>query len=103
MTIGVVGTPCHAPTYATLAQGFFKDEGLDATVVQLGSNGTIPAVSAGGVDVGLGVILGSNLFNLAVLLAACTDDKVTKLPALYDRTLTTPEDTAVVVEVTITL
>jgi NitT/TauT family transport system substrate-binding protein len=56
VTIGVVGTPCHAPTYATLAQGFFKDEGLDATVVQLGSNGTIPAVSAGGVDVGLGVI-----------------------------------------------
>jgi NitT/TauT family transport system substrate-binding protein len=56
VTIGVVGTPCHAPTYATLAQGFFKDEGLDATVVELGSNGTIPAVAAGSVDAGLGVI-----------------------------------------------
>jgi NitT/TauT family transport system substrate-binding protein len=56
VTIGVVGTPCHAPTYTTLAQGFFKDEGLDATVVELGNNGTIPAVAAGNVDAGLGVM-----------------------------------------------
>ena len=37
-----------------------------------------------------------------VLLAACSDDKVKNVPMLYDRTVTTAEDTAIAVEVSVT-
>jgi hypothetical protein len=35
VSIGVTETPCVAPTYIAVSQGFFRDEGLDATVVDI--------------------------------------------------------------------
>jgi ABC-type nitrate/sulfonate/bicarbonate transport system substrate-binding protein len=32
VTIGVTETPCVAPAYAAVSQGFLRDEGLDATI-----------------------------------------------------------------------
>jgi ABC-type nitrate/sulfonate/bicarbonate transport system substrate-binding protein len=41
VTIGVTETPCIAPAYIAVSQGFLKDEGLDATVVDLTTPGNL--------------------------------------------------------------
>jgi NitT/TauT family transport system substrate-binding protein len=50
--VGVSNIPCHAATWAAVAQGFFKDEGLDASVVDTTANGPIPALSSRAIDAG---------------------------------------------------
>jgi NitT/TauT family transport system substrate-binding protein len=41
VTIGVTETPCIAPAYVAVSQGFLKDEGLEATVVDLTTPGNL--------------------------------------------------------------
>jgi ABC-type nitrate/sulfonate/bicarbonate transport system substrate-binding protein len=46
--IGVTETPCVAPAYTAVSQGFFRDEGLDATIVDLTTPGNLgKAIDAG--------------------------------------------------------
>ena len=35
ITIGVMETPCVAPAYVAVSQGFLRDEGIDATIVDV--------------------------------------------------------------------
>jgi len=54
VTIGVATVPCQAPAYAAMHQGFFNDEGLDASIVSFGDVGNIlPALVNGSIDTGL--------------------------------------------------
>jgi len=41
VTIGVTETPCIAPAYVAVSQGFLKDEGLEATVLDLTTPGNL--------------------------------------------------------------
>ena len=41
VVIGVTETPCIAPAYVAVSQGFLKDEGLDATFVDLTTPGNL--------------------------------------------------------------
>ena len=56
VNIGLASIACHAPTYAAVANGFFQDEGLQATVIDVGANGVLPGLSAGTVDAGMGTV-----------------------------------------------
>ncbi len=59
VTIGVASVPCQAPTYAALAQGYFKDEGLDATVLSVAAvSGILPALTSRTIDAGLLTVWG---------------------------------------------
>src|SRR5579859_443555 len=46
--IGVVETPCVAPAYIAVSQGFLRDEGLDATVVDISTPGSLGLAVDGG-------------------------------------------------------
>jgi NitT/TauT family transport system substrate-binding protein len=52
VTIGKVigGDGFHVPTYVALDQGFFKQEGLDVTLVELQANSQVTAVLSGNLD-----------------------------------------------------
>jgi NitT/TauT family transport system substrate-binding protein len=50
-TIAMAPNPCHASTYATVAQGFFRDEGLDVTVMKV--TGGLALIANGTVDAGV--------------------------------------------------
>jgi NitT/TauT family transport system substrate-binding protein len=52
--VGLSNIACHAPTYAALSQGFFKDEGLDVTVVNTTAtvNGALASLASGAIDAG---------------------------------------------------
>jgi NitT/TauT family transport system substrate-binding protein len=52
VTIGKVigGDGFHVPTYVALDEGFFKKEGLDATLVELQANSQVTAVLSGNLD-----------------------------------------------------
>jgi NitT/TauT family transport system substrate-binding protein len=52
VTIGKVigGDGFHVPTYIALDEGFFKQEGLDATLVELQANSQVAAVLSGNLD-----------------------------------------------------
>lgn len=52
ITIGKVigGDGFHVPTYVALDQGFFKQEGLDASLVELQANAQVAAVLSGNLD-----------------------------------------------------
>jgi NitT/TauT family transport system substrate-binding protein len=52
VTIGKVigGDGFHVPTYVALDEGFFKAEGLDASLVELQANAQVTAVLAGSLD-----------------------------------------------------
>src|SRR5579864_3025953 len=46
--IGVVESPCVAPAYVAVSQGFLRDEGLDATVVDISTPGNLGLAVDGG-------------------------------------------------------
>jgi NitT/TauT family transport system substrate-binding protein len=48
VTIGVTETPCVAPAYAAVSQGFLRDEGLDATIVDISTPGNLGLSVDGG-------------------------------------------------------
>jgi NitT/TauT family transport system substrate-binding protein len=52
LTMGKVigGDGFHVPTYIALDEGFFKEEGLDATLVELQANSQVAAVLSGNLD-----------------------------------------------------
>jgi NitT/TauT family transport system substrate-binding protein len=52
ITIGKVigGDGFHVPTYVALDEGFFKQEGLDASLVELQANSQVAAVLSGNLD-----------------------------------------------------
>ena len=52
VTIGKVigGDGFHVPTYVALDAGFFKDEGLDVSLVELQAPAQVTAVLSGGID-----------------------------------------------------
>jgi len=52
VTIGKVigGDGFHVPTYVALDEGFFKQEGLDATLVELQASSQVAAVLSGNLD-----------------------------------------------------
>ncbi len=52
VTIGKVvgGDGFHVPTYIALDEGFFKQEGLDASLVELQANAQVAAVLSGNLD-----------------------------------------------------
>src|SRR5579863_428845 len=52
ITIGKVigGDGFHVPTYVALDEGFFKQEGLDASLVELQANSQVTAVLSGNLD-----------------------------------------------------
>jgi NitT/TauT family transport system substrate-binding protein len=52
VTIGKVigGDGFHVPTYVALDQGFFKEEGLDATLMELQASSQVAAVLSGNLD-----------------------------------------------------
>lgn len=52
VTIGKVvgGDGFHVPTYVALDEGFFKEEGLDVSLVELQANAQVTAVLAGSLD-----------------------------------------------------
>jgi NitT/TauT family transport system substrate-binding protein len=52
VTIGKVigGDGFHIPTYVAMDQGFFKDEGLDASLVELQASSQVTAVLSGNLD-----------------------------------------------------
>src|SRR5579859_8082731 len=61
--IGVVETPCVAPAYIAVSQGFLRDEGLDATIVDITTPGNLGlaidagnALASGHVDVAMNAV-----------------------------------------------
>ncbi len=52
VTIGKIigGDGFHVPTYVALDEGFFKEEGLDASLVELQANAQVTAVLSGNLD-----------------------------------------------------
>jgi NitT/TauT family transport system substrate-binding protein len=59
VTIGLASAPCHAPTYAALAQGYFTDEGLDAVVLRSAEvTAILPALTTQKIDAGLTIVWG---------------------------------------------
>ena len=57
VTIGLVSIPCYAPVFAALAQGFFSEEGLETTVVEVANVGLIvTSVTGGEADAGLSTV-----------------------------------------------
>jgi ABC-type nitrate/sulfonate/bicarbonate transport system substrate-binding protein len=46
--IGVLETPCIAPAYVAVSQGFLRDEGLDATIVDISTPGGLGQAVDGG-------------------------------------------------------
>jgi NitT/TauT family transport system substrate-binding protein len=54
VNVGLSSIGCHASTYAALAQGFFKDEGLEVNVVDTtGGNVLMTGLANGSIDTGL--------------------------------------------------
>ena len=57
VTIGLVSIPCYAPVFAALAQGFFSEEGLETSVVEVANVGLIVGgVTSGAMDSGLSTV-----------------------------------------------
>ncbi|MBV9172323.1 MAG: ABC transporter substrate-binding protein [Chloroflexi bacterium] len=48
VTIGVMETPCVAPAYVAVSQGFLRDEGIDATIVDITMPGNLGLAVDGG-------------------------------------------------------
>lgn len=54
VNIGVTETPCVAPAYVAVSQGFLRDEGLDATIVDVTTPGNLGLAVDGGLALAAG-------------------------------------------------